>query len=156
MTLTPQIPQRPPVSGTAQPEAQKATHHLQVDISGMPVSELLNLHARIEQALPARSLKEVSLEKTLVFQLLAAQDLQRTVLEAGGDDEATPTQKAQVMNTASGIIATLSKLQIELINSERFKDIEAALIDTVNKHMTDEQARAFFIEYRRRLGMDVE
>ena len=144
-------------SGSAPPaqgEAKAPRAPQDFDLDGLSIVELLKLHTRIEALLPATSLKDVSLEKTLVLQLLAAQDLHQKVLE---DDEATPTQKSQVTNTLSGVITALSKLQIDLFNSERMKDLEGVLIDTVNDHMTEEQAKFFFAEYRRRLGAsDVE
>lgn len=149
------IPELPRASGAqsekpadaALAEAGLASADMRLD--GMSVVDLLKLHARIEAALPPLTLKDVSLEKTLMLQLLAAQELQRDTME---DGEATPTQKSQVTNTLSGVIDTLSKLQIKLFSSERMKDIEGCLIDTINEHM-EPAAREFFMEeYRRRLG----
>lgn len=147
------LPELPRPSGAAAaPEgagARKARLAADIDIESMTITERLTLHTRIEASLPATSLKDVSLEKTLVLQLLAAQELQKQVLE---DEAATPTQKSQVTNTLSGVIETLSKLQIKLFAAERMKDIEGVLIDCVNDHMTPEQQQFFMAEYRRRLG----
>lgn len=154
--MTKNIPDLPRPSGTPAPDAPPAaaaTSAADINVEAMSVSERLALHARIEASLPARSLKEVSLDKTLVLQLLAAQELQKTVLE---DDEATPTQKSQVTNTLTTVINELAKLQVKLFSSERMKDIEGVLIDCVNDHMTPEQREFFMLEYRRRLGADAE
>lgn len=153
------IPDLPRASGgdpgAAKPDGKPAKQAAtaDMDLSGLSVTELLTLYTRIEALLPARSLKDVSIEKTLVLQLLAAQELQKAVLE---DEQATPTQKSQVTNTLSGVIDALSKLQIKLFSSERMKELEACLIDTMNEHMTPEQAAFFMQEYRRRLGADAE
>lgn len=150
------IPDLPPPSGSAPEGAaapKKARLAADIDVESMTLTERLALHTKIEASLPAMSLKDVSLEKTLVLQLLAAQELQRAVLE---DTEATPTQKSQVTNTLSSVIQTLSNLQIKLFSAERMKDIEGVLIDTVNDHMTPEQQAFFMKEYRRRLGAEVE
>jgi hypothetical protein len=157
------IPDLPPPSGApgAAPAAageakqQKLTglKASEIDVESMALADRLALHARLEASLPATSLRNVSLEKTLVLQLLTAQELQKAVLE---DEAATPTHKSQVTNTLSGVIDTLSKLQIKLFASERMKEIEAVLIDTVNEHMTPEQQHFFIEEYKRRLGVEVE
>lgn len=156
------IPALPGLSGgpdnvKGAPEAAATSRRtladLEADLEGKSVTELLMLYTLIEARLPATSLKNVSLEKTLVLQLLSAQELQRDVLD---DEGATPTQKSQVTNTLSGVIEQLSKLQVKLFNSERMKDLEGVLIDTVNDHMTPEQQLAFMAEYRRRLGAPQE
>jgi hypothetical protein len=149
------IPDLPPASGAPAPEgtSKRARLSADIDVESMPIIERLALLTRIEASLPATSLKDVSLEKALVLQLLTAQELQKAVLD---DDEATPTQKSQVTNTLSQVIETLAKLQIKLFSAERMKDIEGVLIDTVNDHMTPEQANHFMGEYRRRLGASQE
>jgi hypothetical protein len=147
------IPELPRASGAPAPEGEsrKARLAADIDIEHMTLAELLALHTRVEARLPPLTIKDVSLEKTLMLQLITSQELQKQTLE---DKEATPTQKSQVTNTLSGVIDTLSKLQIKLFSSERMKEIEAVLIDTVNDHMTPEQQQAFFQEYRRRLGAE--
>lgn len=150
------LPDLPRPSGAPAPEGgekpgKRARLSADIDVESMDITDRLTLYTRIEASLPATSLKDVSLEKTLVLQLLAAQALQKDVLE---DESATPTQKSQVTNTLSGVIETLSKLQIKLFSAERMKDIEGVLIDTVNDHMTPDQQVFFMAEYRRRLGAD--
>jgi hypothetical protein len=129
------IPDLPPASGAPAPEgtSKRARLSADIDVESMPINQRL--------------------EKALVLQLLTAQELQKAVLD---DDEATPTQKSQVTNTLSQVIETLAKLQIKLFSAERMKDIEGVLIDTVNDHMTPEQANHFMGEYRRRLGASQE
>lgn len=149
------IPDLPRASGQPAPEGEpqgkKVRLAADIDVDSMTLAERLALYTRIQVTLPATSLKDVSLEKTLVLQLLAAQELQREVLE---DEGATPTQKSQVTNTLSGIIETLGKLQIKLFSAERMKDIEGVLIDCVNEHMAPEQQQFFLAEYRRKLGAE--
>ena len=112
------------------------------------LQELLDLRARIERRLPARSLKDINLERELVLQVMALQQLQNSVI----DDEDTPAnQKAQTASALSAALMNLVKVQSEVRNSERMKKIEAVLIDTLND-LPEEAARQFLESYRRALA----
>lgn len=156
-----QIPDLPRPSGAPAPEGADSAKKgkltglkaSEIDVESMELGDRLALLARIETSLPATSLRNVSMERMLILQLLTAQELQKDVLE---EESATPTHKSQVTNTLAGIIDTLSKLQIKLFSSERMKEIEAVLIDTVNDVMEQPAREFFFAEYRRRLGAPAE
>lgn len=111
------------------------------------LQELLDLRARIERRLPARSLKDLDLEAELALQFLALQQLQNAVI----DDEDTPAnQKAQVANSLSAALVNLVKVQSDVHNSERMKRIESILIDTL-KDLPVEAVEAFLANYEQAL-----
>ena len=111
------------------------------------LQELLDLRARIERRLPARSLKDLDLERELVLQVMALQELQNRVID---DDDTPANQKAQVANSLSAALTTLVKLQAEVHNSERLKRLEGTMIDTLNELPT-EAAEAFLAKYEQAL-----
>lgn len=121
------LPSLPPMAGGQKPP-RAATHSLQLDLTGMPVDELLELRVQIEQRLPVKQLKDLNLEQELVLQLLTSQQLQRDVLQ---DDEIPANQRAQCLNAVAAIIAQLVKLQTEVYTSERLKRIEGYLIESL-------------------------
>ena len=111
------------------------------------LQELLDLRARIERRLPARSLKDLDLEGELTLQFLALQELQNKVI----DDKDTPAnQKAQVANSLSAALVNLVKLQGDVHSSERMKRIESILIDTL-KDLPVEAVEAFLANYEQAL-----
>lgn len=143
-----QFPSLPPTSGSA-PPSKRPTHHLQVDLAGLDVDELLELRAQIDDRLPVKALKDLDLERELVLQLLASQRLQRDVLE---DDETPANQRAQVSNSVAAILAQLVKLQAGVYTSERLKKIEQILIEVLNQ-LPEEQQDAFHQAYAKGLGV---
>lgn len=108
----------------------KPTHSLQVDLTGMSASELLELRAQIDEKLPVKDLADVDLNRELVLQMLQTQRLQSDVLK---EAETPANQRAQVANAVASIISQLAKLQAEVYTSERMKRIEGALIDTLQE-----------------------
>ena len=111
------------------------------------LQELLDLRARIERRLPARSLKDLDLERELTLQFLALQQLQNAVI----DDADTPAnQKAQVANSLSAALVNLVKLQGDVHSSERMKRIESILIDAL-KDLPVEAVEAFLANYEQAL-----
>jgi len=98
----------------------------EVQLDNFSLHDLLKLKADIERRLPARTLRDISMERELLLQWMASQELQNQVLQ----DEATPAnQRAQVANSTAGILQQLAKLQIEVHTSERLKKIEMILIE---------------------------
>jgi len=122
-------PEPPPLPGVKDTPFSKPTHHLQVDLSAMPLDELLELRNQIEQRLPAKDLKDLNLSRELVLQVLALQSLQNKVLM---DDETPANQQAQVANALSGALTTLVKLQADVFKTERVKQLEAIFVDAIN------------------------
>jgi hypothetical protein len=119
-------------------------------LDALSVAELLDLRSAVDAKLPARALKDIDLEQELVLQLIATQELQRTVL---ADTETPANQLAQVSNAVQSALQNLVKLQETVYTTERLKRIETILIDVVNHHMTTEQAKTFLEAYESRLGV---
>ena len=129
---------------TTPPEEQGFTDRA---LDAYTLQELLDLRARIERRLPARSLKDLDLEGELTLQFLALQQLQNAVI----DDADTPAnQKAQVANSLSAALVNLVKLQGDVHSSERMKRIESILIDTL-KDLPVEAVEAFLANYEQTL-----
>ena len=112
------------------------------------LQELLDLRARIERRLPARSLKDLNLERELVLQVMALQQLQNSVID---DDDTPANQKAQTASALSAALMNLVKVQSEVQSTERRKLQEAVLIRALNA-LPEDAAREFLEEYRRALA----
>lgn len=112
------------------------------------LQELLDLRARIERRLPARSLKDINLERELVLQVMALQQLQNSVID---DDDTPANQKAQTASALSAALMNLVKVQSEVQSTERRKLQEAVLISSLNA-LPEETARQFLESYRRALA----
>lgn len=132
---------------TASKAPERPTHHLQIDLSGLEVDQLLELRLRLDNLLPVRSLRDMNLERELVLQVQALQTLQMRVMS---DDTVPANQQAQVANALSAALSNLIKLQSDIHNSERLKIIESVLIETVKTLPMDAQEK-FFDEYERSL-----
>ena len=129
---------------TTPPEEQGFTDRA---LDAYTLQELLDLRARIERRLPARSLKDLDLESELVLQARALQQLQNSVI---GDESTAANQKAQVANSLSAALVNLVKVQNEVYYSERMKRIESILIDTL-KDLPVEAVEAFLANYEQAL-----
>ena len=129
---------------TTPPEEQGFTDRA---LDAYTLQELLDLRARIERRLPARSLKDINLERELVLQVMALQQLQNSVID---DDDTPANQKAQTASALSAALMNLVKVQSEVHNSERMKKIEAILIDTL-KDLPVEAVEAFLANYEQAL-----
>lgn len=138
-------PEPPPLPGVKDTPFSKPTHVLQVDVSSMPLDQLLELRNRIEQQLPAKDLKDMDLKRELVLQVLALQQLQASVIS---NDEVAPNQKSQVANSLSSALSTLVKIQGDVNTSERFKKLEAALVGAISM-LPPEAQHAFIEEYEK-------
>ena len=112
------------------------------------LQELLDLRARIERRLPARSLKDLDLERELVLQVMALQQLQNSVID---DDDTPANQKAQTASALSAALMNLVKVQSEVQSTERRKLQEAVLIKALNA-LPEDSVREFLEEYRRALA----
>lgn len=117
-----------------------ATHTLQVNLEGMPLDQLLALRNQVEQRLPAKGLKDLDLTRELVLQVLALQALQAKVLEA---NDVPVNQIAQVANSLSAGLTTLVRLQSDVMSSERFKRVEAVVIDLINSLPSELKSAAY-------------
>jgi hypothetical protein len=115
----------------------------QVDLSCLPLDELLILRDRIDELMPARTLAEMDLEKELVIQYQAVKALNTRVSAA---EDVPVNQLAQVANSISSVLDRLGKMQATMYSHERFKQIELALVRLLKTRPTEE-VEAFFREY---------
>lgn len=116
-------------------------------LDGMTLQELLDLRAQIEKRLPASKLGNINLERELVLQLRAHQELQGTVL---ADDDTPANQRAQVASATRAALETLIKLEETVYNTTRLKHAEQALISVLNEALP-EQVGAFLEKYEEAL-----
>lgn len=121
------------------------------DLSDIDENGLYFLMTEVEAKLPVKYLKDINLEQELVRQLRVTQLLQADVIE---DPDVPANQRAQTANAVAGILANLSKLQVEIYTSDRLKRIESILIEAVKMLPADAQ-RQFFEDYAEMLR-DVE
>ena len=121
------------------------------DLSDIDENGLDFRMTEVEAKLPVKYLKDISLEQELVRQLRVTQLLQAAVIE---DPDVPANQRAQTANAVAGILANLSKLQVEIYTSDRLKRIESILIEAVKKLPADAQ-RQFLEDYAEMLR-DVE
>lgn len=120
-----------------------------LDISVLNLEELLQLRAKIDERLPAKSLKDMDLEKEAVIQYLTLKTLQEKTL---GEDGTAANQKAQVANATASALQALDKMQRETFSFERFKEVENSLVAMLEEWPED-MTRKFFEEYERRLNV---
>lgn len=138
--------QLPPKSGENDFE-KPASRRLKFDIDLLDEDGLLDLRSQIDMRLPTKALTDINLERELVLQLITVQNLQRDVLQ----EEGVPAnQKAQTANSVAATLASLAKLQAEVHTSERLKEIEQILIETLQTLPT-EAAEAFLSLYEAKL-----
>lgn len=116
----------------------------------LPMETLLRYKLEIEAHLPPTRLKDVNVESELVNQLRIAQMLQAKVIDLD-DTEIPLNQIVQAVNSVSGAIEKLAKLQIELANAENLKKMEMAFIRAV-KDLPDEAVENFFKRYEALTG----
>lgn len=139
----PPIPELPGQASAAPARAQPPRAPQPFDLDGMSVSDLLDLRSRIDSKLPALELKDVDLEKELVLQLAAMQELQRGVLL---DKETPANQLAQVTNAVQSALQNLVKFQADVYKSERIKKLEQVLIECI-KELPFEVQNEFLKKY---------
>ncbi len=121
------------------------------EISHLNQEELVTLYDLVSSRLPPMKLAHLNMEEELVLQLYRAKALQTKSME---DDNIPANQKAQVMNSVASVIGDLIRLQERLFNAERFKAIEAILLESL-KMLPKAQAEAFIIEYAK-LGSTID
>ncbi len=109
----------------------------------LTVAELVRLRDEITQALPPLELSKMNLEEEMLLQYHTLRELQGAVME---DDEVPVNQRAQVANSVAGTLKTLGDQQITLYSSERFKQVENALIRELDK-LPEATAAAFLDHY---------
>lgn len=107
------------------------------------LDQLLQYHAEIERRLPPLSLGHISVEREIILHFHTARALQAAVMS----EEGVPAnQRAQVANSVASAIKSLADLQIQIYTTERFKNIENLLIETLNE-LPEEQRKLFIDKY---------
>lgn len=114
----------------------------------LPLDQLLKYHAEIEKRLPATALSALNLERELLLQFHTVRQLQTQTLD---DEETAANQKASVANTVAATLNKLVEMQNAIYTSERFKQIEQAMIYALNK-LPEDVAAEWLAEYRSILG----
>lgn len=95
-----------------------------------------------------KNLNEINLEEEILLAYAKVKDLLDTTLL----DEITPAnQKAQVVNSLTGTLGQVIKMQIDLRREEKFKLMESLLIEAL-KTLPEQQRNEFFVEYERLAG----
>lgn len=109
--------------------------------------QLYQLKSQLDEMFPASSLKGFNLEGELIDRYTATTQLWDTVLH----DEAVPAnQKAQVMNACANLLSQISKIQLEVYDSERVKRLEKVFIEVLNQLPNREQAVQLYEESARK------
>lgn len=111
----------------------------------MTEAERLAHYQDLREFLPAIALKDMDVEQELMLQYQTLKAAQREALD---DPETTTSAKASISNSVSSTLAKVASLQIEIYSSERFKNIEMALIRLLGK-LPEDQAREFLEEYKK-------
>lgn len=112
-------------------------------IEDLSEGQLILLMDLVQSRLPPAQLSGMNLEEELVRQLQRAKALQALTLD---DVEVPANQKAAVMNAVAGAIGALVEMQEALYNAERFKAIEAIMIEAL-KVLPEDVATKFLDEY---------
>jgi hypothetical protein len=139
--------QLPPIAGTNQQFSAPSDLPTQ-DLKDLTLEELYSLRHRIDMRLPQQSLKSINMEQELVTQLNIVKTLQQETLT---DPDIPANQRSQVAGAVASSLQALSKLQIELYDSERMKMLEQVLIDCIKSLPMDTQ-ETFLNQYESRLG----
>lgn len=113
------------------------------NLASMGEAALLDLRAQIDACLPVKSLKDLDLERELVLQYQTVKALQNIILN---DGEVPVNQRAQVANSCASTLDALVKMQEKYATGERLKQIEARLIETLNR-MPENTTKDFFSWY---------
>ena len=101
-----------------------------------------------EPALTTRDLGDLDVAEEIFEQYQKAVRLRDNVLD---DAEIPANQRAQVLNSVSSILSQLTRLRIQLYDSERMKALEQILLDTLRA--LPPESRTHFMEvYTRELG----
>lgn len=118
-----------------------------IDLSQYTPAELERLRSKIVALLPQAS--DLDLQAELVNQFHTAKQLLAAAQQA---DDTPVNQLAQVINSAAALLKQLADTQIKLHTSERFRAMEAALIDLL-KDADPEEREAFLAAYAARLEL---
>lgn len=118
------------------------------DWGKVPPEQLIMWFEEIRDHLPPTQLSKMNMEQETLLQYHATRYLQTVVLN---DDSVPANQKAQVANSVSSVLEKITRMQMEIYSTERFKAIELLLIRTLNK-LPEDVAGQFIDEYEKILA----
>lgn len=141
----PENPGEVPATGLQDFSLQPKSDKKEMDLESMSQDDLLALRAKIDSMLKGIHLNDLDLPKELMVQYALAKKLQEATLEG---NDAPANQKAQVTNTCVNLLNTITKMQTEVFNSQRAKEMEMVLIKVL-KTLPQEAQDAFFAEFEK-------
>lgn len=104
-------------------------------LDSMLQADLIALRQQIDEKLNLK-LEKIDLSSELALQFKQAKSLYADILD---DEDVAANQKAQVLNSCTTIIATITKTQTELYNAERLKKLESAMLKALKTLPLTEQ-----------------
>lgn len=122
-----------------------------IDINNLSQEQLVKLRTEIDSNL-SLDINEMDLHDELSLQYRQAKALYTEVKD---DSETPANQKAQVLNTISSILTTITKTISEVYSIERHKKIEAATLAAV-RDLPEENKKKFFDMLKDYLEDDLE
>lgn len=115
----------------------------QVNLDAMSEAEMRRLATRLASRLPEKSIKSLNLEEELMTQYKRVLDLQDEVIH---DSEIPANQRAQVASQVASVLQQLIKLQEDLDLQTTLRNMEAALIESLQL-LPDEAQKKYFEGY---------
>lgn len=89
---------------------------------------------------PKQVLQDLNMEQELLAQYALAQDVQDAAI---ANDDCPDNQKAQTLNTTTGILKELVKMQTDLLNMVYARKLEAAILIALKDMPTEVKVRFF-------------
>lgn len=115
----------------------------QVNLDAMSEAEMRRLATRLASRLPEKSIKSLNLEEELMTQYKRVLDLQDEVIH---DSEIPANQRAQVASQVASVLQQLIKLQEDLDLQTTLRNMEAALIESLQL-LPEEAQKKYFEGY---------
>jgi hypothetical protein len=112
----------------------------QVNLDAMSESEMRRLATRLASRLPEKSIRSLNLEEELMTQYQRVLDLQSEVIH---DSDIPANQRAQVAGQVASVLQQLIKLQEDLDLQTTLRNMEAALIESLQLLPEDAQKQYF-------------
>lgn len=110
------------------PEPTELQPKITVDWDALPLNDLIDYRTQINNALSRRapmSLVDLNVETELLLQFSVLTRLQSTIIDS---EEVPVNQKASVAGAVGTILTRIADRQDSVHRSERFKEVEHALI----------------------------
>lgn len=112
--------------------------------------DLVNFREVVDSYLTEIRMDDINLVQSLLIQVKKAKILQK---EAQNDKDVPVAQKVQTANSLANMLKDLSKIQMEIYNSERIKRMEGAIVRAL-KTLPTEAQEAFYETYGLEIASD--